>query len=586
MKNYPDFDWDVDRVYETIRTIVEDIPDRLPGSAGGAKMAAFSQVKLNSVGLDAEIHNISALVSVPELANLKVIAPIQRDIPALTMGHSPSTQNPIEATLIDVGIGGWEDYEGIDVSGIATLSELSYAPPRQEKQRIAGIKGSCAQIMMNWGYPDSTELPMGSVKSGWGNPTRTEIDLSVGSLPCVGISRKDGEFLRQLCKQGPVTIRLETKADNAWRDIHVTTASIEVKDSDEFMLVGGHQDGWFGGHATDNASGSAIMLELARAFSENSDSLSRGLKFGFWAGHETGTMAGSSWWADRNWDQLRDHAVGYLQIDQPVCIGARGWAVTSNYELNWLATRVHSDAGDKHPLAWSPQVKNGDSSFFGIGLPMMVGHSHLPEEVLRKTSNAAYGWWHHTDQNGMDKIDKDLIQQHLQIYARYMAHFTMDLVLPIRMGMLGRAIEARLLELGQRDRDGKLGLQALHTQSVLLNRAFGELDAHMDQLSKQSNPSSEQVTLANNALKHVSRVLIPVCSTVAGKYRQDPYGLSEQLTMLPGLFGVAEYVEQSDGALKEMMWVELIRARNQTSDALTNALELCLPVIGHKSSLT
>jgi hypothetical protein len=41
-------------------------------------------------------------------------------------------------------------------------------------------------------------------------------------------------------------------------------------------------------------------------------------------------MIGSSWFADRNWDRLRRHAVAYLQIDQPACGGTTRWGTSSN----------------------------------------------------------------------------------------------------------------------------------------------------------------------------------------------------------------------------------------------------------------
>ena len=72
-----------------------------------------------------------------------------------------------------------------------------------------------------------------------------------------------------------------------------------------------------GPQATDNAAGNACIMELARVFQQHRDKLRRGLVCGFWTGHETGTMIGSSWFVDRNSDRLRKHAVAYLQIDQP-----------------------------------------------------------------------------------------------------------------------------------------------------------------------------------------------------------------------------------------------------------------------------
>ena len=57
-----------------------------------------------------------------------------------------------------------------------------------------------------------------------------------------------------------------------------------------------------------------------------------------WTAHETGTMVGSSWFADRNWDRLRKHAVAYLQIDQPACVGTTRWGTSSNAELRRFLT--------------------------------------------------------------------------------------------------------------------------------------------------------------------------------------------------------------------------------------------------------
>ncbi len=566
--------WDIDRVYEMVRQIGEEIPDRLPGSAAAERMAHFSCAGFREAGVASDVLPVDALVSTPKPASLRLLAPREQEIAALTMAHSPSTAAPVEGALMDVGLGDWGDYEGRDATGKVTLSELSYAPPRQEKQRVAGAMGSTAQIMMNWGYPDSSELPMGSVKSVWGNPTRDALPLAEASVPCLGISRKDGLMLRELCAAGPVAVRLETSADTGWRKIHVTTAELPVPESDDFVLVGGHQDGWFGAAATDNAAGSAITIELARVFAARRDSLRRGLVFGLWAGHETGTMAGSSWWADRNWDRLRDHAVAYLQIDQPACLGTRGWAVTSNYELRQLARDVHAARGEEEALDWALQVKNGDSSFFGVGVPIMVAHSHFPPEALAPMANAAYGWWHHTDKNSVDKVDKGLLAKHLDSYAAYLTRLTMDPVLPLRFAGLGSAIVERVAALGSRSDDDAIGLAPLHGAARRLEESLARLDRQADRLNSDGTADQGSLAGLNEALKGISRTLIPAVSTATGKYGHDVYGLTEQTTLLPGLYYLDAYLEANDPAERAMRWVELTRARNRISDALAGATAL------------
>jgi Zn-dependent M28 family amino/carboxypeptidase len=146
----------------------------------------------------------------------------------------------------------------------------------------------------------------------------------MATLPCIGIARTAGLKLREMLKSGPVRVWFRATVENGWRSLQITVGEIKGK-SDDFVVVGGHQDSWFGPQATDNAAGNACIIELARVFNQNREKLRRGLVCGFWTGHETGTMVGSSWYVDRNWDRLRRHAVAYLQIDQPACAGTSRW---------------------------------------------------------------------------------------------------------------------------------------------------------------------------------------------------------------------------------------------------------------------
>src|SRR5690606_32745017 len=142
-----------------------------------------------------------------------------------------------------------------------------YSPARQEKQRIEALKGAAGAVMMNWGPPESQALPFGSVKPVWGNPTPETVPTEIVSLPCIGVSRVAGLQLKELCdSQSPVMVRFRTDIENVWRDVQITIGEIQGATNDDFVVVGGHQDSWFGQQATDNAAGSACLLELARVF--------------------------------------------------------------------------------------------------------------------------------------------------------------------------------------------------------------------------------------------------------------------------------------------------------------------------------
>src|ERR1044072_5197665 len=162
----------VDNIRAHVKHIVETMPSRLAGTPNAARMAAYSEEQIRAAGLSSRIETIPGLVRFPREAELTILSPEEKTLPANTFGHSLETPpEGLAGELVYVGSGHFSDYDRKDVAGKITLSELSYSPGRHEKQRIAGIMGSTAQIMRNWGYPDNTALPLGSVKPAWGNPT-------------------------------------------------------------------------------------------------------------------------------------------------------------------------------------------------------------------------------------------------------------------------------------------------------------------------------------------------------------------------------------------------------------------------------
>src|SRR5205814_4001213 len=136
--------------------------------------------------------------------------------------------------------------------------------------------------------------------------------------PCLGISRADGLALRALCANGAVRVRLRAACSDEWRPLRQAIGRVPGRGgAADFAILGGHMDAWYGQAASDNAAGNACFIELAQAFQRFAGELKRGLVVGFWVGHETGTMIGSSTFVDRCWDEVHQNAVGYVQIDQP-----------------------------------------------------------------------------------------------------------------------------------------------------------------------------------------------------------------------------------------------------------------------------
>jgi Peptidase family M28 len=569
-----------DRIRAHIEKIVSEIPHRAAGSANGRRMAEYSRDAMKENGLtDVVMHELPAIVSFPEHAEFRVESPTEIAIQANTLGHSVNTtEDGLRGEIIDVGGGAFSDYTGKDARGRIILTELSYSPARHEKQRIAGIKGAIGAVMMNWGHSENQAVPFGSVKPVWGNPTPDSIKTEMPTIPCIGIARTAGLKLREMAKNGPVRVWFRTHVENGWRPIQVTVARLPAPatspEKDDFVLVGGHQDSWPGEAATDNAAGNACKMELARVFMQHRDKLRRGITFGFWAAHETGTMAGSAWYADRHWDALRKHCVAYMQIDQPACVGTTEWNTASNAELKSFHTAIEQKLLAKK-FKWKRAVKTGDSSFFGIGIPMFHGEGAFTDEELRATANATLGWWHHSLENRLDKMDWALMREHIRLYAAYLWELTTAPVLPFRFVPVAEQVLGRLDEFKEAGRS--VGLDGAQACAKEFFDAAGRLDAKASAEAERfkAGRGSEQVALLlNGAIKRLSRILVPLQSTAIGTYGHDPYGYTPQTTMIPCLYDLNELAALPDGEHRWMLETKMVRARNRVADALRDSTAL------------
>jgi len=564
----------VDNVRSNIENICSTIPSRLAGSESGVRMADYSLKQLQESGLDARIHTIPALVSFPEAADLKVLYPEQRSLPANTLGHSIQTlPEGLEGELVYVDSGFPEDYEGKDVAGKITLSELSYSPARHQKHLIAAERGSIAQIMRNWGHPENIALPYGSIKQCWGNPTPETMKTEMPTIPCIGISRVEGQHLIELLKRGRVGVKLATKVKNVWKDIKVTTGEFDAPGSQDFVLLGGHQDSWFGPQATDNAAGNACIMELVRVFSKHRDKLRRGVMVGFWAAHETGTMVGSSWFVDHYWDRLREHAVAYIQIDQPGFIGTTRWRTRSNAEMYRFHQEIERRLLHK-PIDWHLAVKTGDSSLFGMGVPMLTAGGTYTQAELDQTANATLGWWHHSIENTIDKLDWSLMEELIRIHGAYVWELCTAPIIPYDFTRVADCFIERLQKLGPAGRPLNM-IAAIDRAKELRNtaeRLNKETTKWQERYRSGTESNETPAGILNTCIKRLSRMLIPVVSTEKGTYAPDTYGYIPQSTIIPGLYDMTR-LERLPHNNEErcMLETKLIRVRNKVADTLADA---------------
>jgi hypothetical protein len=102
-------------------------------------------------------------------------------------------------------------------------------------------------------------------------------------------------IVRLLENKIPVRVEIEVRnvMDNENADSHNVIAGLPGagRNKDEVVMVGGHLDSWHGGTgATDNAAGSAVMMEVMRILKKLDLKLDRTVRLGLWGGEEQGLL--------------------------------------------------------------------------------------------------------------------------------------------------------------------------------------------------------------------------------------------------------------------------------------------------------
>jgi hypothetical protein len=542
---------EVDRLMAHIEQIGRSMPSRLAGTDAGERMAHYSASALQALGLAARVDPVHAQLSLPEAVQLEVLSPQPCLMQAHTFGHSLNT--PPEGLVLDVCDAGGASASELsrvlgdaaaragDISGgasrarpFAVLADLGRAPARHEKQRLSALAGGRAAIFYNWGEDTSNWLPFGSVKPAWGTPMPDQLPALTVQMPCVGVSRRDGLQLAAWAHAGTLVVRLHARNREFWGDACITTASLRGQGSD-FIVAGGHQDSWFGPSATDNAAGSAVLLELAALLVPQQSHLRRGACFAFWSGHETGTMAGSAWWVAQHWPTLREHMAAYVEIDQPGLRGTELWETSASHDLMDFCAAAEQHTLGKLPRRWLPPQHYGDASFSMLGMPSInAGHRFAPRRVAAM-NGASLGWWHHTQANTIDHIDPERLKQSVKVQLAYLWRLCTRRQLPQRFVPLAQAFVQALQQTGG---PAAVAGNASFDRVVLSAAAFVQqavqLDSWIDRVSSTAHGEAEAALLGDCA-RRVTRRLLPLAYTIDGPHRQDSYGHSALEQMLPRL---------------------------------------------------
>ena len=452
------------------------------------------------------------------------------------------------------------DYAGLDVRGKIVLTQDGGPDGVLRAQE----RGAIGHIHI-WPSDEPVTHEMIST-SIWGTPT-PESAGRMPRIPSMGVKLTVGTEIREALDEGPVTVNIESNVKTQWYRVPLPTGYIPGNNSEDFLLVGAHLDSWYEG-ITDNATGDAALLEMARVMSGLRDQLRCGVRFCWWPGHSTGRYSGSTWFADHWYAELSQHALGYLNIDSPGVRDAAIWDCRYNMgEIEHLTAAVVEELSGQDPNIRRP-LRAGDQSFLGIGLPSLGAFRMLPvDHPDRKAVGGSGGaWWWHSPEDTLDKADANILAKDVEVYVTMTLRMCQPEVIPYDFTTSAQDFIDQLTAY-----QGGAG-------SHLDLNATLELAEHYKTAAERvkASPTGDLARL-NAGLKRLSRIVNPVLFTVNGPYEMDP---ALQSGVLPGLAPVQKLVtldpESND---YRFLLTKLVRQRNRVEDALRQAVDLAEELI-------
>jgi N-acetylated-alpha-linked acidic dipeptidase len=310
-----------------------------------------------------------------------------------------STDGEVEGELVFVNYGIPEDYEllerhGIDVRGKIAIAKYGRSW-RGIKPKLAGEKGAIGTIIYSDpaddGYAQGDTYPKGPFKHESGvqrgsvmdmptypgdvltpgiGATKSAKRLAIGNsptitkIPVLPISQRDALPLLAAMDgavvpkewrgalpityhlgPGPAKVRLKVAFNWDRVTAYNVVARLDgAKWPDEWIIRGNHHDGWNHG-AADPISGLVAMLSEAKAvaaLSKGGSPPARTVVYAAWDAEEPG-LIGSTEWAEHHADELREHAVAYLNTDA----NSRGFvSIGGSHVLEHFLNQVAGDVLD------------------------------------------------------------------------------------------------------------------------------------------------------------------------------------------------------------------------------------------------
>jgi aminopeptidase YwaD len=355
---------DGDRILETVRTLSVDIGPRVAGLESEKQAANVIAGWLEGLGYEVNLQEFPIGREIARSSALTIEAPDAQTVPTLPFANSGASE--VGGRVVNAEAGLPADFPA-DTAGAIALIRRDGVVFFRDKVANAVAAGAAGVVI----YNNEPGILLGT------------LELAV-SVPVVGISMEEGEALLTALEEGPVTAQMSVGSLSDATSYNVVA---EPPGQDCETVTGGHYDSvQLAPGASDNASGTATVLEIAAVLAHNGEMSAN--CFVLFGSEEVG-LVGSAYYVSQLSQEEKDRLKAMLNFDM-VGFGAEGWRLIGDSGLQDRAGTIAEDLGIDDAMAsmLTRGLGSDHASFAQAGIPVLMFHRwednllHTPQDVV------------------------------------------------------------------------------------------------------------------------------------------------------------------------------------------------------------
>ena len=432
------------------QALLDSIGPRLTGTPAVDRANEWAESRLSGWGVDARIEYYGTWKGWERgVTHVDLIEPRVRTLDASLMAWSPGTAGTVEGGVVPFPkVKSAEQFDawlaGVEGNFVALAMPQPSCRPLESyeehgtEEQVEAVREGRRAMLLAWrerfeatGYEPAEMIAaiegaggLGILWSDWSGgwsarrvfALNTRFGASTTTIPAVDLSCEDYGLLWRLAEQDQ-TPKIRVVAEGTiLDDVPVANVIGEIRGKelpDEYVVLSAHFDSWDGASgATDNGTGTIVMMEAMRILSEVYPEPKRTILVGLWASEEQG-LNGSRAFVHDHPEVIeglqaalnQDNGTGRISRAGPM-----GLVDASGSLARWLS-HIPSETtrGIDLSVPGTPSGGGSDHAAFIC--------SGAPAFSLWSTSWDYFGYTWHTNLDTFDKIVWDNVQSNATLYA-------------------------------------------------------------------------------------------------------------------------------------------------------------------------